>query len=456
MSSSASTQTDVVVIGGGLAGLAAARRLREAGLSVAILEGRPRLGGRALTVHEPGLEGPIELGCEFIHGAPTATLELLRAAGKAFVDASDVHLHATGGGDLQERPDVWERVNRLTDRLDAHRDPDRSFADFIAAQMGSTNAETARRALGFVEGFHAADPRLAGERAMALAFASGDSAEDGIGEVQNFRPLGGYAPLVEALATSASGSEIFLGEVVKQIRWRAGAVEVRSTSPDGRLRRTTAARVAVVALPISVLKAPADAAAGISFTPALSEKQAALAAVHMGSALRISFRFRERFWERLSAKPIGFMHAAASGGPPVAFPTWWTTAPVRSEILVAWQGGPLAAELARRGEGEMVESALRTLSFILGLSVSEIRSRLVSFHWHDWDADPFSLGAYSYVGVGGQDAAESLSAPVESTLFFAGEATCSGHARGTAHGALASGERAAGEVISALSARGGS
>jgi monoamine oxidase len=68
-------------------------------------------------------------------------------------------------------------------------------------------------------------------------------------------------------------------------------------------------------------------------------------------------------------------------------------------------------------------------------------------HFHDWDNDPFSRGAYSYVGVNGLEAQRLLASPVENTLFFAGEATVTQGAIGTVHGAMATGKRAAREVI---------
>ena len=67
--SSTSSKTDVVVIGAGTAGLAAARRLVELGADVVVLEARERIGGRVLTLHDPNTPVPIELGAEFIHGA---------------------------------------------------------------------------------------------------------------------------------------------------------------------------------------------------------------------------------------------------------------------------------------------------------------------------------------------------------------------------------------------------
>ena len=78
---------------------------------------------------------------------------------------------------------------------------------------------------------------------------------------------------------------------------------------------------------------------------------------------------------------------------------------------------------------------------------SDLKKLVVAAHTHDWQADPFSCGAYSYAVAGGAEAPRDLAAPIADTLFFAGEATdFTGH-HGTVHGALASGVRAAQEVL---------
>ena len=88
---------------------------------------------------------------------------------------------------------------------------------------------------------------------------------------------------------------------------------------------------------------------------------------------------------------------------------------------------------------------------VLGLNLKGLESWLEEVYFHDWQNDPFSRGAYSYGKVDADGAQQSLSAPVENTLFFAGEATdTSGH-NGTVHGAIASGYRAAEEMIYARS-----
>ena len=88
-------------------------------------------------------------------------------------------------------------------------------------------------------------------------------------------------------------------------------------------------------------------------------------------------------------------------------------------------------------------AALRSLADLLPVTMVRLRRHLVSSHMHDWIADPFSRGAYSYARVEGDDASKRLARPVEGTVFFAGEAADPEGRTGTVHGAIATGRRAA-------------
>ncbi|HET8647147.1 MAG TPA: FAD-dependent oxidoreductase, partial [Vicinamibacteria bacterium] len=103
------TRTDVAVLGGGVAGLAAARALAQAGRDVVLLEARPRLGGRVLTVHDPAWPLPLELGAEFLHGAAPAARRVVDSAGARAVELPDVHAWAADGR-LQPMDSTWSAV----------------------------------------------------------------------------------------------------------------------------------------------------------------------------------------------------------------------------------------------------------------------------------------------------------------------------------------------------------
>lgn len=145
---------------------------------------------------------------------------------------------------------------------------------------------------------------------------------------------------------------------------------------------------------------------------------------------------------------MGFLFA-----PKREFPTWWTMLPQEAPVLTAWAAGPRAEALSRYDSGERKRRALGVLAEIFEMEFERLEKLVDEAFTHDWQSDPFSRGAYSYFLVGGAEAARKLAKPIAGTLFFAGEATdFSGH-NGTVHGALASGTRAAKEVLRTRSQR---
>jgi monoamine oxidase len=129
-------------------------------------------------------------------------------------------------------------------------------------------------------------------------------------------------------------------------------------------------------------------------------------------------------------------------------------------MLTAWVGGTKATELRRSiaEDGDplaLPRRCIATLARVFELSFAELQNLLVSWHEHDWSADPCSRGAYSYVPAGALDAPAKLTVPVDDTLYFAGEHTdITGH-WGTVHAAIGTGVRAAEQILGAGDSRGG-
>ena len=98
----------------------------------------------------------------------------------------------------------------------------------------------------------------------------------------------------------------------------------------------------------------------------------------------------------------------------------------------------------------MIERALQSLGSIFGMSQPQLRQQFEAGFTYDWQSDPFSCGAYSYALAGGSGASQEFARPVADTLFFAGEATDPEGHNGTVHGAIASGKRAAKELLKAV------
>jgi monoamine oxidase len=160
----------------------------------------------------------------------------------------------------------------------------------------------------------------------------------------------------------------------------------------------------------------------------------------MGPAARIVYEFDRRFWSNFrSLDGLSFLLA-----PQATPPTWWTTNPRPGSLLTGWMAGRRVRDMQM---DQLPETGLATLAAFLNSTPSDLRRHLLRCHLHDWQVDPYALGAYTYVPKGAIQASDELSVPVERTLFFAGEHTdTSGH-WGTVHGALRSGYRAARQVL---------
>jgi monoamine oxidase len=454
-------RSDVVVIGAGAAGLAAAKDLAEEGLSVAVLDARDRTGGRIATVRDRSWPVPIELGPEFIHGRPPETLSLLRSTGLLAVKLSEEHWFRAGRA--WTRPEsYWESIEKVT-RLMRNSGRDRSVAEFLAAHP-SISPRLRRLFLLFVEGYQAAFPSRIGERSLSTRGQKPDPDDR-----DQFRVVNGYDRVTDGLASEASAASaadgrqftLHLSTLARIVRWDGRSVEVETDSAGGSERY--AGRHAIVTVPVGVWKAGSDARGAIRFEPDLRAKRLAVAKMEMGPVVKIVFRFREKFWgpgesasrgrgraragstrpTRPTRPTAGFIHSRGA-----ALPTWWSAAPVEVHILTAWAGGPAAAALAGLPEDEVAGRGVATIAELLGVPERRVAANLEAWRMHDWQADPFSRGAYSYLGVGGLDAVRTFKRSVAGTLFFAGEATEPDQS-GTVAGALASGMRAAREILAA-------
>jgi monoamine oxidase len=434
-------EADVLIIGAGAAGLAAASRLARSRHSALVLEARDRIGGRCWSRETPGLAVPVELGAEFIHGRSRTTFDLLRQAGLAAVDANGPHWFPEQGR-LRERDDLFDEIRKAMGQARSLEKKDVSFAQYLERDLRGALSDDARRfAITLVEGFDAADPELVSARSIVEEWTGAGAADKA-----QFRPLGGYARLLSALESTLEGScvELQLGAIVRSVRWKRGRVEVK-----GMLRGAPFTAVgprAIVTLPLGVLKLAGIEQGAVRFTPALKEKRPALAQLAVSPVIKVALQFRDAFWEKIERgryRDAAFFHSART-----AFPTFWTALPMRMPLLIAWAGGPKAARLSKRRNADLVRQAVASLESMFGGRVGA-ESKLEDAWVHNWQRDPYARGAYSYTTAGGEKARALLAAPLEKTLYFAGEAADSEEA-GVVGGALHSGFRAAREVLAGL------
>jgi len=441
-------RTEVIVIGAGISGLAAAARLAESGLSATILEARNRFGGRIFTTQDSyGL--PIELGAEFIHGRPPEILTLLSSAG---IEMEEVEGDAWCANGRLQACDYFSKVQDLLGRM-SDQGPDECFLEFLEKVSlpgpPGAAAEVKQRSLNFVSGFNAADPARVGVHWLVKTMRADEDIE---GE-RAFRPKGGYAELLSVLLARLKACDVAVrtGTVVTRVRWQRGNANVSFQNSEGS-GELSAPRV-LITLPLGVLKAKPGSHGQVQFDPQLPEaKLGALERMEMGEVARVVFRFRHRFWERIVSKEqpakslrnMSFLFSQDEW-----FPTWWTTLPRESPVITGWAPPKSASRLSGRNQSFLANCGLDALGRALGVGHEQLKAELEAVQWHDWLGDPFSRGAYSYGAVGADGAPEELAQPESDTLFFAGEATdVSGH-NGTVHGAIASGYRAAGQILSA-------
>jgi phytoene dehydrogenase-like protein len=404
----------VLVLGAGVAGLAAAVDLARAGLGVDVLEARDRAGGRVWSQDVPGCPRPVELGAEFVHGDDRAFVRLLRRA----------HLHPlkvppalwwSEGGRVRRVEDGWERLDGLFRRIP--RDA-RDVGKWLARQRGR-EADLAR---AYVQGFFAAPLDRASAPMLRASVDEGHS---------HARLDGAYSGLVARLVgdLQRSGGRLHLRTPVRDVRWREGQVEA------GGLR----ARAAVVALPLGVLKA-----GSVRFRPGLAARDEAMRAIEPGHVVRVTL------WLRPGTVPAPLRNGFLQSGR-ADFPVWWSQPP--HPVVVGWTGGPAARRLCGLPDEAIARKATASLAALLGETPASVRGRVVSWHLHNWTADPFSRGGYSYSTAGAEAVPSVLAQPLQGTLFFAGEHTAGPQQLGTVPGAIETGRRAARELLQAAGRR---
>ncbi len=402
---------DVIVIGAGIAGLAAARALHAAGRSVLVVEARERLGGRIWTDTR---YGPVEFGAEFIHGHRAATWELVTGAHLPVSRWGRDRRFALGGRMLVADDPLRDEVLALYERICRYQGPPVAVAELLDRWAPSAPARTlVGRWLANLEG---ADLERLDAASLSRERRLSAAGED------NFHIDCGYDRILSPLS---AGLPVICGAVVTTIRWSDDQAEM--TLADGRSLR---ARRVIITVPVSLLQA-----GQIEFDPPLPPaKQAALAAIPMGHVTKLALWFDRQFWPEFTVLSTDGVIA-----------TWWPVTSATMPTLMGYTGGRQARIVADLGEAEAIAVALAELSALFGSAAAAVcrGGALI-----DWSRDPWSQGAYTYSAAGTLAARIALAAPL-GALHFAGEATVTGADIATVHGAFESGRRAAREILTA-------
>jgi monoamine oxidase len=391
----------ILVIGAGLAGLAAADALRREGVEIVVLEARERVGGRVWSTAFAG--GVVERGAEFVFTGD----ELLQATARRL--GLRLYRKGTHYGDREPRggPAVTDaELEAAVARLGEIR-PDGTVLEALTA-LGLPNgaAEVIAARIEVSSAYPAAD----------LDASVLQETGAGFGRFDTFGVEGGNARLAEALAAPL-GPALITGTPVEAISWDLRSVTVRAAGlelwADG----------AVVAV-------PATAAAALRFDPPLPEgKERALAQVRYGQAAKLHVPLLA------AAEPSAVLAVAAR---------YWSYTQLGPEggpapFAAAFAGTPGALARLRvwAGPGTWLTS-LASLRPELEL---DFGSALIT----TWQDDPWAQGAYSARSHSSPLDGEELARPV-GPLAFAGEHTA-GDWHGMMEGALRSGARAAEDVL---------
>jgi monoamine oxidase len=407
----------IAVVGAGMAGLTAARQLAAAGFGVTLLEASGRVGGRILTVRSAGSALPVELGAEFVHGRPPELIDMIRDAGLTLYEREG-ESRCFEDGELVKCG--FDEAFKILDDLPAS--PDRTFDEFLSEKR--IPRHVSERARGYVEGFNAADAGRIGTAALRKQ----QQAEEAIEGERSFRIREGYDRLPAWLLDEflAASGKVHLEAAVRRIEWGRGRVRI-GTDDKGDFE----ADGVVIAVPLGVLQS-----GGVTIEPLQRGAAEAIARMATGAATRITLVFRERFWEE-AAPEMNFLFARQ-----LTPGTWWTAAPDPAPMLTGWIGGPRA--LAAPGGDGLAAQSVDVLEAIF--PKARVHDLLLHAYTHDWQADPWSRGAYSYVPKDALNAPEILSQPIEDTAYFAGEHTDTTGHWGTVHAAIRSGMRAAAQL----------
>lgn len=409
------SDVDLVIIGAGAAGIAAARRVSKYPVRHVVLEAAARVGGRALTMIAAGGLA-LDRGCGWLHSADRNSWTRVAAELGFTIDrtpppwgtqAGDHGMSAEEQAAFGENYDAWER--RV---LDAAHEPDRPAAELL--EPGNRWNPLIDALSSYING--------AGTAELSVhdfaAYANADSEA-------NWRVAEGYGTLI---AAAGAGLRVRLDTIVSGIDHSGALLGIRTSRGD------LSARAAIVTVPTPII---ADGV--LCFTPDLPAKREAAASLPLGLANKLHLALDEPEMFPPDSHLFGRTDTAETAS--------YHLRPLRRPIIEAYVGGDHADALERAGEGALADFAIDELAALIGSDVRRVLRSIAS--GTRWRGESFIRGSYSHACPGHSGARAILAAPVDNRLFFAGEA-CSPTDYSTAHGAHDTGVAAADAALAAL------
>lgn len=413
---------DVIIVGAGMAGLAAAHELRRnLGITVLVLEAQNYIGGRVKTDFDWG--EPVELGAEFVHGKGTIIGKLTEELHLDMREAFSGHTLINRDGEKLS-DELQKEYESLIDYVFENGKVGISVDKIIRNSSITVNEDVIELACHFFEDFEAASAKDIDSGALTQAY---ERTKFFGGEIV-FR--NGYSDIVDYFVERVT---VHLNSPVNKIDWSNSQVVTLYCSNNVTYR----ARKIIITASLGVLKADR-----IAFMPRLpDDKQRIISALGMGNACKVLVLLRSAE----TARRI-FRISNADSESLQLVTNWWGSAS-NERVLVGYVGGARAAHILSLSQEQLRTVVTNDLIKVFG---TDFAQEIIDIKLSRWDDNPYIAGAYSYHPVGIENRDRTALAKPCGNIFWAGEATQIDGTYAMVHGAVASGYRAAKEVVGSL------
>ncbi|MBL8957597.1 MAG: FAD-dependent oxidoreductase [Myxococcaceae bacterium] len=420
-----SWDTDVLIVGAGWSGLAAARELLDVGVRTTVLEARPTIGGRIRT-DETSLSIPFDHGAAWVHSSDVNPLTpKAKAAGIALKETG-----LTSSLYIDGRKATPEELKQYDETIE--------IFDGIIAEAAAKGFDGA---VGKLLPMHLPFAKEAaanlGPLDMGISLDKLDVVDTGsqVMTGHDALPKTGQLKLLEATVGEVP---VTTDTPVKKVKAVPGGYEV--TAANGDVLR---ARRVLLTVSTGVL-----ASGKIEFDPPLPAwKTAAIKSLPMGVLDKVAIEFDTNVFKTPDGHEQAIDEWVMVSSKDLGEPSAFLMRPFGANVAVGFAGGDEALKLERKTNGELVEHYLSKLRAMFGPGIdAHVKQTVVT----RWGQDPWTLGAYSYVKPGMEGARQKLAQPIDDRLFFAGEAAAPADKAQMIHGAYESGRIAAAALVESL------